>query len=279
MTAEYLRAVGAHLGPLPRGDRKRALGALAAQVQEIEELGGDPRAVLGEPAQYAAELIDALAHHSPADSPNWRVLGVPIETRGATNADVRSRVWDPANPQLLVPRLLGIGWSVNLGALAARLGLIRPDDTDGEVLEAIPERDLQLARGVPLVIAGASAATLAVLWRSLPDSVASGFTATGLPRSEAPKWTLLATLGLGLGPALWAQRPDVPVEDALVRAASATSLAVISASVVAATVLQARRAGGRWGLLTVAALPAAAASSLAVIVLPLRAGLRRVWQR
>jgi hypothetical protein len=89
---------------------------------------------------------------------------------------------------------------------------------------------------------------------------------------------LLGAVALSLGPALWARRKDAPVEDALVRAARATSLSVISASVVAATVAQARHPQGRWGLLTLAALPAAAAGSLAVIVMPLRSGLRRVWR-
>ncbi|MGW5885947.1 hypothetical protein ACWFQ4_28020, partial [Streptomyces koyangensis] len=40
---------------------------------------------------------------------------------------------------------------------------------------------------------------------------------------------------------------------------------------------QARRPCGRWGLLTGAALPVAVAGSLAVVVVPLRSGLRRAW--
>jgi hypothetical protein len=250
---------------------------LSAQLEELAEVGGDPVAVLGEPGHYAADLLDALADESSDSSPSWRVFGVPIETRGPVSAEVRSRVWDPANPRLFVPRLFGVGWSLNLGAVAVRTGLIRPDDADADVLRSIPEPDLSAVRRVPLIIAGMTAATLALLWRSLPSSVASGFGITGQPRGDAPKWTLLGAVALGLGPALWARRRNVPVEDRLVRAARATSLSVISASVVAATVAQARRPGGRWGLLTVAALPAALAGSLAVIVMPLRSGLRRAW--
>lgn len=278
MTAEYLRTVRGHLGPLSRADRRRALEALSAQLDELAEAGGDPVIALGPPERHAADLLDALADESPEGTASWRVLGVPVETRGPVSAEVRSRLWDPASPRLFVPRLFGVGWSVNLGAVAVRAGLIRPDDTDADVLRSIPERDLSTARRVPLIIAGATAVTLALRWRSLPSSVASGFGMTGNPRGEAPRWTLLGAVAVGLGPALWAQRTDVPVEDRLVRAASATSLSVISASVVAATVAQARRHGGRWGLLTVAALPAALAGSLAVVVLPLRSGLRRVWR-
>lgn len=278
MTAEYLRAVRVHLGRLSRADRRRALEALSAQLEELAEVGGDPVALLGDPERYAADLVDALADESSDEAASWRVFGVPVETRGPVSAEVRSRVWDPANPRLFVPRLFGVGWSVNLGAVAVRAGLIRPDDADANVLRSIPGRDLNTARRVPLIVAGATAATLAVLWRSLPSSVASGFGMTGKPRGDAPKWTLMGAVALGLGPALWAQRKNVPVEDRLVRAASATSLSVISASVVAATVAQARRPGGRWGLLTVAAFPAAVAGSLAVIVMPLRSGLRRAWR-
>lgn len=278
MTAEYLRAVRVHLGRLSRADRRRALEALSAQLEELAEVGGDPVAVLGEPDRYAVDLLDALADESSDGAASWRVFGIPVETRGPVSAEVRSRVWDPANPRLFMPRLFGVGWSVNLGAVAVRAGLIRPDDAGADVLRSVPERDLSTARRVPLIIAAATAATVALLWHSLPSSVASGFGMAGKPRGYAPKWTLIGAVALGLGPALWAQRKGVPVEDRLVRAASATSLSVISASVVAATVAQARRPGGRWGLLTVAALPAAVAGSLAVIVMPLRSGLRRAWR-
>lgn len=278
MKEEYLRAVREHLGRLARADRHLALDALSAQLDEIVEVGGDPVTVLGEPGCYAADLLDALTDESPGRSASWRVLGVPVETRGPVSAEVRSRVWDPTSPRLFVPRLFGLGWSVNLGAVAVRAGLIRPDDADATVLRSVPDRDLSAARCVPLIIAGATAAALALRWRSLPPAVASGFGMTGTPRGEAPRWTLLGPVALGLGPALWAQQKNLPVEDRLVRAASATSLSVISAGVVAATVVQASRPGGRWGLLTAAALPAAVAGSLAVIVMPLRSGLRQAWR-
>ena len=73
--------------------------------------------------------------------------------------------------------------------------------------------------------------------------------------------------------------PTSTVDDTLVRAASATSLAVLSAGNVAAIIAQARAPHARWGLLVPASLPLAAAASLTVIVAPLRAGLRRVWSR
>ncbi|MCV2396195.1 DUF5808 domain-containing protein [Actinotalea sp. M2MS4P-6] len=278
MTDEYLRAVRAHLARLPEADRSRALSALSAQLDELAAIGADPVEALGDPATYAADLLEALAEESPTDSAQWRVLGLPVETRGPVSAEVRSRTWDPANPSLVVPRLFGIGWTLNLGAVAVRMGLIRPDDTDDEVLANVPEGHLRAAQAVPIAIAGATAAGLALVWRGLPATVASGFDVGGRSRGDAPRSTLLAALALGVGPALWAQRRDAAVEDRLVSAASATSLATISAGVVLATVAEARHPRGRWGLLVPAALPVGAAASLAVVVGPLRAGLRRAWR-
>lgn len=278
MTKDYLRAVSAHLDRLSRADRRRALSALSAQLEELAEVGGDPVAALGDPASYATHLGQALTDETSADSVRWRVLGMPVETRGPVSADIRSRTWDPANPRLFVPRLLGIGWSLNLGSVAVRMGLIRPDDTDDDVLAHIPRRDLRIAAAVPAVIAGATAAALALAWRGLPPTVASGFGLAGRPRGRAPRWTLIGAAVLGAGPALWAQRRDVPIADRLVRVASATSLSVISSGVVAATIAQARDSRGRWGFLVAAALPVSVAASLAVIVAPLRSGLRRAWR-
>lgn len=277
MTDDYLRDVGTHLTRVSLTDRRRALAALSAQLAELADAGVDPIAALGDPASYATYLQDILAEEPPSEDARWRILGVPVETRGPVSAEVRSRTWDPANPRLVVPRLFGLGWTLNLGALAVRLGLIRPDDAGEDVLARIEQRELRLAQAVPAAIAGATAAALALAWRGIPPRVASGFGLGGRARGDAPRSTLIGTLALGAAPALWAQRQDAPTEERLVRAASATSLAVISMSVVAATVAQARAPRGRWGLLVPAALPLAITASLAVVVVPLRSGLRRAW--
>ncbi len=275
---DYAQAVTGRLRGLSAADRRRVLSALSAQLEELTAAGVDPATALGDPADYAAQLVDALADDAPPEQARWRFLGVPVETRGPTDAEVRSRTWDPADPRLIVPRLLGIGWRLNLGAVAVRLGLIRPDDIDDDVLARIPGRALRTARAVPLVIAGATAAATALGWRKLPPRVASGFRADGRARGRSSRWTLFGPVALGAVPALWAARPVTTRDDALVRAANATSLATVSAGVVAATVLEARRPGSRWGLIVPAALPFAAVASLAVVAVPLRAGLRRAWR-
>ncbi len=274
----YLREVSAHLTRLSRADRRLALDALEAQLGELEEAGIDPVRALGAPAEYAAVLIDTLSTDASAEEPDRRVLGLPVETRGLVSAEVRSRTWNPANPHLVVPRLLGVGWTLNLGALAVKLKLIRPDDATADVTEQVPERAARASQLVPLLIAGATAGAVALTWRSLPDRVATGFDVAGRQNRTGPKRSAIGWVLLGVVPAMWAALDRGPSEERLVRAANATTLASASAAVVAASILSARRPRGRWGLLVPAGLAVGVATSLGVIVVPLRAGLRRAWR-
>ncbi|QQS00568.1 MAG: hypothetical protein IPK37_17375 [Austwickia sp.] len=107
-----------------------------------------------------------------------------------TQPRVRARVWDPTNPALLVPRLVGGGWTVNLGALAVRLGLLRPDDYDADVLPHIPRAATGAAHAVPVVLATGTCAALAASWRRLPDRVPTSWSATdgSSGRAHEPGW-------------------------------------------------------------------------------------------
>jgi hypothetical protein len=55
----------------------------------------------------------------PRENRTWhgRLLGIPYDFRLPTMAKVRERIWAPANPDLLVPHVFGMGWTVNLGRL------------------------------------------------------------------------------------------------------------------------------------------------------------------
>lgn len=278
MTHPYLREVQAHLGRLPAADRRRVLTALAAQLDELAAAGLDPVPALGEPVDYARSLREALVDEAPPQDARWRVLGLPVEVRGPVSAEVRARTWDPTNPHLVVPRLFGLGWTLNYGAVAVRAGLLRPDDAGEDVLAEIPASELRAAQCVPLVVTGLAAGALAVAWRRLPSTVATNFGPAGRVRGRGPRWTALATLALGAVPAAWAQRGGA-TQDRLVRTANATALAVLSAGVTGATIAEARHPQGRPGLLVGASLPVAAAGAVAVVLLPLRSGLRRAWRR
>jgi len=127
----YVDDVAAHLGSLPAAERRAALGDLRDLLTE----GVDPDD-LGPAEDYAAAL-GARRGQEPSETLG-RVLGMPVDVRGTTDPHVRSRVFDPSDPRMVVPRVLGAGWRLNYGAVAVRLGLLRPDDYDDEVLAHIP---------------------------------------------------------------------------------------------------------------------------------------------
>lgn len=49
---------------------------------------------------------------------------VPYDLRPPTADRVRERMWAPDDPTIFTPHVFGVGWSVNLGRIARRLGLV-----------------------------------------------------------------------------------------------------------------------------------------------------------
>ena len=83
----------------------------------------DGRALAIAAAAVSAAVVSEL-RKSPEDR-TWhgRLLGfVPYDLRVPTVSRLRATVWDPGNPNILVPHAFGVGWSINFGSLAARLG-------------------------------------------------------------------------------------------------------------------------------------------------------------
>ena len=68
-------------------------------------------------ALAAAAVVQEL--RKPAGTRTWqgRVLGVPYDLRRPSPERLRSRLWDPTEPRLLVPSAFGVGWTVNLARL------------------------------------------------------------------------------------------------------------------------------------------------------------------
>ena len=61
----------------------------------------------------------------PKEQRTWhgRVFGkVPYDLRPPTFQRLKSVVWNPHNSHVVVPTAFGVGWTVNLAALRARLG-------------------------------------------------------------------------------------------------------------------------------------------------------------
>src|SRR5262249_59409494 len=60
----------------------------------------------------------------PAAERTWTgmVAGVvPYDFRRPTLARVRQRLWAPDDPRSLVPRVFGVGWTLNVGRLVRRV--------------------------------------------------------------------------------------------------------------------------------------------------------------
>ena len=49
-----------------------------------------------------------------------KFLGMPYDWRRPTWARIKSRVWNPAEPKLFVPRVFGWGWTINFARLFGR---------------------------------------------------------------------------------------------------------------------------------------------------------------
>lgn len=267
--ARFLDDVASHLAPLPAAARRAAVSDLRDLLAE----GIEP-AELGPANEYAATLRATLgAEGDDGDEVQARVFGIPVDIRGATSARVRSRMFDPTDPRILVPRLLGAGWSPNFGAIAVRLGLIRPDDLDADVVAHIPERVKSVTRAVPWLLAAKTAALVAVAWRS-GASVPSHWNGAGRVDGWSDRRVaLLPLLAISGATAWWGTRPTPSPEDRLVRAAIGAWAGATTTSIAAVTVTSAWRpdaAHPEAAMIAVAPFVTAAA----MLICPVRAGVR-----
>jgi hypothetical protein len=58
-----------------------------------------------------------MARPSPK---NGSFLGIPYDWRRPTPERIRSRLWNPDEPKLFVPRVFGWGWTINFARLFGR---------------------------------------------------------------------------------------------------------------------------------------------------------------
>lgn len=203
---------------------------------------------LGAPEVLAAQCAENVAGSAPVPceprSPlHGRLLGVPYELRFPTAERVVSLWWNPLDRHVFVPTFFGLGWSINFGALAVKLGMVRPDDEDVP-FAAVPEGWLMLTLALPVVIATALGALVLIYQGSLPAQVAVHYGITG-PDQFGPKESAvlmpvgMTLLGLALVATTW-----IPRKPPLLRVgagAFATFLATISFASYAQSVATAYR--------------------------------------
>lgn len=91
-----------------------------------------------------------------------------------------SNLWQPLDERLLLPRRAGLGWDLNFGALAVRLGLIEPDAEDVPFSNT-PRAAVAAAAAFPVAMTGAVVAHYAVRGASLPEKLPAHWSWNGTP--------------------------------------------------------------------------------------------------
>lgn len=223
--------------------REARVGPALATVRSWLDEGADPQE-LGD----LDSLADALAELHPRTTPAPSVAG-------ARHPAPLTRLIDPMSTRLWVPRTIGWGWDLNFGALAARLGLVRSDDVDDEVISAAGARVHTAVGWAPGVLAGAGLAL---------GRVRGTWNGRGLAQRAC------AVAALGAWQFLQHRRAHTPSEH----------LGVDTFSTCVATIVLAEAAGAtRSPLRQVAAVGAVAAAGLAPLVITVRAGLARMGRK
>ncbi len=171
---------------------------------------------LGPADEYAAAMCaelrgggqpkrDAPGVRTDGDGPGaGTLLGIPYDVRMPTSERIRTRWWNPQDPTLFTPRMWGMGWDLNFGALAVRLGLIRPDDQD-EPFTHVPEGRLYLALAVPVLLCAAMSGAWALMASGLPAELPVHWGIDGQADRFAPSSQALGfLLAMGVVPTIWA---------------------------------------------------------------------------
>ena len=211
-----------------------------------------------------------------------RVLGIPVSWSGFTKPDARLRAFEPENPDLLVPRAFGIGWAPNLGAIAVRLGLLRPDDSVPDLVDHIPPTSVKALRLGPLV--GATAVIIAGAYTARRhDQLPTNWGLTLRPTHWGSGATAMATpVMISAAAGVWAElanrrakRHFASSSVDVAASADALGLQAMSMVLIAATARQAKNAQATrlWPIAGPATAPAV---STGVLVTTVRSALRRL---
>ena len=168
---------------LDSGATRADVEALAATVGEVADVAGDDED--GEPSHR-------------------RFGGVPIDLTPPTAERVAHTWWNPRDERIFVPRVFGLGWALNVGAVAVKLGVIEPDAED-EPFESTPEAAFRQGLVVPALLSAAVVAHYALRGRALPDRLPSQADIAGRAGSWTSKPVAAATdIAVAVVPTAWA---------------------------------------------------------------------------
>ncbi|MFY9263087.1 MAG: hypothetical protein GX483_06810 [Actinomycetaceae bacterium] len=208
---EFLAELAQELAFLPLSERTEILS-------DIQDLIDDGVAVadFGSPAQFAQQFKPSSLGSAEQSTVPWYLPSFEL----LTDPDAKGRWWEPENPHIFIHKTLGIGWDINFAALAVKLGLLRPDDLDDEILESVPKPFTQTLNVAPLVIAAASTPALARLIRRGQSTTALGHalgisTISFYSRGNTPSNLITKCLATGFNAAigLSAYEASAPVKN------------------------------------------------------------------
>lgn len=197
---ECLGRVGASVEP---EYRNAVLDDLRAWFADHLEPGADAADVTALAATALKDSLAGASDPSAGENPG-RLGGIPIDFTPPTAARVAHTWWNPRDEHIFVPRVFGLGWAVNLGAVAVRLGLIEPDAED-EPFENTPATTMRQALVVPGLLSAAVVAHYLVRGRGLPDRLPNKLDIAGRVSTWTSKPAAAATdIAVALLPTAWA---------------------------------------------------------------------------
>ncbi|MBC6807346.1 hypothetical protein CRD17_09075 [Corynebacterium sp. LK30] len=273
----YLTAIDHKLREIgiSHAQRKAIIAEQESLLQELNDVHADLAEELGTATDYA----NCVAEQVGEPSALRRYLSNPLR---AFSKRGRASLWNMNDPRILQPHLLGFGWSVNWAAVATKLGIVRPDDIDGEVISEIPARALQATAFLPAAVTVAHGVALARCWKQLPSEVHTKWKLNGeAVQKTAPKETLLlpfvvSTVGAGFSAASLLKADDR--EDTL-RVASLGTLTCAIAPAQLIGVLTEEKTKLNPALVHAGVALTSVVASAACLAFPLFAGLKATWQK
>ena len=176
-----------------------------------EEVLDDLRAFFTDHLQTGATAADVSAlaatvgdPDDPQEPTHHRLGGVPIDLTAPTAERVAHTWWNPRDERVFVPRVFGLGWALNVGAVAVKLGLIEPDAED-EPFETTPAAAFARGLAVPALLSAAVVAHYAFRGRELPARLPNQADIAGRVGSWTSKPVAAATdIAVAVVPTAWA---------------------------------------------------------------------------
>ena len=217
-----------------------------------------------------------------------RLLGIPVGLPWKHSEDLPLRYFEPENPSLFVSRTVGMGWDLNLGAVAVKLGLIRPDDSLPDMEEFIPAGWRRALRTGALLGLGATAGVCGLVARH--SRVVSKWSLSGVPTRYASGKTMAGLLlGVAAAPLVLSHVPDgiallhgekpSPAPASADVATSAQALGVQTLTVLGgiATLVETKHRGKKQPLVVLAAVAAPLVSG-GVVVATIKTALGNIQE-